>query len=357
MFHRVFHRLRLMFGIRSKSLFVVLYLAGVALIFYIGLYSASIVIVDNTFCGCTNTCINKTPITENKDNLLQFKVSNRLNPEVKRTKVFLLIIILTGPSNIERRNAMRFTWLNATRLTSVSKRFVIGIYDLDNKTKMSLQREQKMHGDMLFLQDLKDAYNKLTRKLLSALLWINENVESSFVMKVDDDTFANLLVIEQELKTKYYGIDNLYWGFHRGSASVKKSGPWAEPKWILCDRYLPYALGGGYILSMKLVEYIANISSFLVLYNSEDVSLGTWLSPIQLTRVHDPRFDTESMSRGCKNAHIVSHKQSIKDMYDKFNMLKNHGKLCMKEEFIRMSFIYSWNVPPSQCCERRKGIP
>lgn len=274
MFHQVFRRLCLMFAIRSKSFFVVSYLIGVALIFYIGLYSASNVIFDNTLCGCT--CINKTKITENENNLLQLKVNNRLNSKVERTKVFLLIIILTGPNNFERRKTMRLTWLNGTKLPSVNKRFVIGTSDLDNKTRMALQQEQKMHGDMLFLQDLKDAYNQLTRKLLSALLWINENVECFFVMKVDDDTFANLLVIEQELKTRYHGIDNLYWGFHRGNSRVKYSGPWAEPKWILCDRYLPYALGGGYILSMKLVKYIANISSLLVLYNSEDVSLGLY---------------------------------------------------------------------------------
>ena len=338
----MFRRCRLMFRHRSTSVFLLLYLFGVAFIFYIGIYSASTVVTEMPSRKCT--CINKTSRSQEANNN-------------KHTKTFLLIIVLTGPKNIRRRNAMRMTWLNVTKFPSVSRRFVIGMSDLDRTTRESLEHEQNVHGDMLFLPDFKDQYKQLTRKLLSALLWINENINCSFVMKVDDDSFARLGVIEAELKVKYDQVDNLYWGFHRGSSRVKYSGPWTEPNWILCDRYLPYALGGGYIISRKLVEYISNISSLLVLYNSEDVSLGAWLSPIQLTRVHDPRFDTEWQSRGCRNAHIVSHKQSIEDMYNKCKTLQKDGKLCMKEEFLRESFIYSWNVPPSQCCERKHGIP
>ena len=44
-------------------------------------------------------------------------------------------------------------------------------------------------------------------------------------------------------------LGRLYWGFFRGDAHVKHVGPWAEPKWYLSETYLPYAHGGGYILS------------------------------------------------------------------------------------------------------------
>lgn len=267
----MFRRLRVMVRTRSKTVGLMLYLFGIAIIYYIGLYSANTVVIEHS-CRCT-PCMNKTSKSDDPD--------GGITSKNKRTKTFLLIIVLTGPKNIERRNAIRSTWLNVAKFPSVSARFVIGTSDLDSDTRASVEQEQSLHGDMLFLHKLKDAYNHLTRKLLSALLWINENIDCSFVMKVDDDTFVRLDVIEQELKTKYHGVDNLYWGFHRGSSRVKYSGPWAEPKWILCDRYLPYALGGGYIVSMKLVQYISNISSLLVLYNSEDVSLGLYFMVYQ----------------------------------------------------------------------------
>jgi galactosylxylosylprotein 3-beta-galactosyltransferase len=47
----------------------------------------------------------------------------------------------------------------------------------------------------------------------------------------------------------------------------------------------------------------------LMIWNSEDISVGAWLSPIQVNRVHSIRFDTEAKSRGCNNDYIVTHKQ------------------------------------------------
>lgn len=203
------------------------------------------------------------------------ELAEETNVKGRTMKTFLLVVVLTGPNNVKRRNAMRSTWLNVTRnFISVTQRFVVGVAGIGNETRKLLEEEQNLNGDMLLLENFKDEYKQLTRKLLHALIWISQHVECSYVMKVDDDSFARLDIILSELKTKYHDVDNLYWGFHRGNSRVKYAGPWAEKKWILSDRYLPYALGGGYIISMKLAQYVANISSLVVLYNSEDVSLG-----------------------------------------------------------------------------------
>ena len=65
-------------------------------------------------------------------------------------------------------------------------------------------------------------------------------------------------------------------GFFNGNAPVFKRGPWKETKFLLCDRYLPYAAGGGYILSHDLVAFIASNSRYLQLYDNDDVSVGVW---------------------------------------------------------------------------------
>ena len=85
--------------------------------------------------------------------------------------------------------------------------------------------------------------------------------------------------------------------------------------------------------------------------------VGAWLAPLQVSRVHDYRFNTEYRSRGCNNQHIVSHKQSIDDMYQKHKQLQEAGKLCSQETHLRNSFVYNWAVPPSQCCKRVGRIP
>jgi galactosylxylosylprotein 3-beta-galactosyltransferase len=37
---------------------------------------------------------------------------------------------------------------------------------------------------------------------------------------------------------------------------VLTQGKWAEKNYRLCDRYIPYALGGGYILGGKLLREV-----------------------------------------------------------------------------------------------------
>lgn len=101
------------------------------------------------------------------------------------------------------------------------------------------------------------------------------------------------------------------------------------------------------------------IISFMLCKNIKllNLILGTWLAPLQVNRVHDYRFDTEYRSRGCNNLHIVSHKQSTSDMYQKHAQLKENGKLCLQETHLHNSFIYNWDLPPTQCCKRISGIP
>jgi hypothetical protein len=62
---------------------------------------------------------------------------------------------------------------------------------------------------------------------------------------------------------------------------------------MLCDLYLPYATGGGYLLGTQLVTYLAENAQLVDRFFNEDVSVGAWLAPLNVTRVHDTRFDTE----------------------------------------------------------------
>lgn len=69
-------------------------------------------------------------------------------------------------------------------------------------------------------------------------------------------------------------------------------------------------------------------------------------------RVHDPRFDTEYVSRGCLNDYIVTHKQNVEMMKQLQENLQATGKLCPREYKVKPSYIYNWDVLPSMCCLR-----
>lgn len=268
-------------------------------------------------------------------------------------KAFLVVIVISTPEKHEERDSIRETWLSQPPSNVLSK-FVIGTHNLNADISQSIQREYTTHGDLLLLQDLTDSYKNLTAKLIRSLQWVDQNVDYKFLLKTDDDSFVKLGLLVRELQQK--SDQRLYWGFFNGRAHVKKSGKWAEPDWFLCDRYVPYALGGGYVISSDLVHYISSNTEYLQQYLSEDVSLGTWLGPLKINRVHDERFDTEFVSRGCQNNYLITHKQSAASMRDLYNNLQMLGHMCKTETIKRESYIYNWNVLPSQCCARNDKI-
>lgn len=197
---------------------------------------------------------------------------------VQMIRCYVFLLILTSPKGVLRRKAMRETWLKyELDHFKVERRFVVGTKDLSSITTKELKEEQSKYSDILLLEDFKDSYFKLTEKLIRSLLWVDGNINAKFVMKLDDDTFVRLDKLLPSISKKE-SRKRTYWGFFRGNARIKRTGPWKEPGWFLSDHYIPYALGGGYIISMDLVKYIARNANYLSLYNSEDVSLGEFYS-------------------------------------------------------------------------------
>lgn len=212
-----------------------------------------------------------------KESFRQFGVKRNEQFISPSLHTFLFIMVLTAPNGKDRRDAMRKTWLSDLESldSPVIVKFIIGIKELSQDTMKNLEEENSLYNDILFLPELKDAYKELPSKVLQTFEWIDQNVNSSYILKVDDDSFVRLDVVISELKSTH-STKRLYWGFFRGDAHVKYSGPWAEKNWHLCDRYLPYAQGGGYILSCDLVDFIARNADLLQKFNSEDVSVGEW---------------------------------------------------------------------------------
>lgn len=87
-------------------------------------------------------------------------------------------------------------------------------------------------------------------------------------------------------------------------------------------------------------------------YNSEDVSVGIWLAPVNnVLRIHDTRFDTEWTSRGCQNHYLISHNLSVNQIKQMYENIINKGNLCEAETTKRHHWLYNWTVPPSKCCK------
>ncbi|KAH9525070.1 UDP-Gal betaGal beta 1,3-galactosyltransferase, polypeptide 6 [Bulinus truncatus] len=276
--------------------------------------------------------------------------NNLLISSGKNTKASLLILIISGPDNKHEREAVRETWLKDISQFNIISKFVIGFASLDPEAKEEIRMEDSVYKDLIFLDNVKDSYQELTNKVLQAFIWAYENVDFQYLLKVDDDSYVTVSNLLSELQKK--PKEKLYWGFFDGRANVKTSGKWKESSWFLCDKYLPYARGGGYVLSADLVHFITFNHHLLQHYLSEDVSVGTWLAPLKINRHHDQRFDTEYISRGCMNTYLIMHKQPLTKLHELHNNLMTDGKLCKNEYILRASYEYNWSYPPSKCCIR-----
>ena len=265
----------------------------------------------------------------------------------------LLVMVLSSYGSEKRRDAIRQTWRNSyvEKGKQFPVTFVVGTLLLNSSATEQLVTENKKHNDLLLFHDHLDVYRNLTRKVLQMFIWVDHHMNYSYLLKIDDDSFARLDVIESELRERK-STKGLYWGYFVGNYKPNADGKWAEHNWFLSEKYLPYALGGGYVISADLVRRIVVNSDALTLYNSEDVSVGTWTSPFDIERKHDYRFQIEwQRALACDNRCIVVHRlRNAENIWEKHRNLTSIGVLCETESIIETYQCYRWNVTPSHCC-------
>ena len=173
---------------------------------------------------------------------------------------------------------------------------------LDGNTMDQLLKEAEEHKDIIILTDVTVSLQTLTKRTIKSFKFALEQFEFSYMLKCDDDTFVDVLRLASELQMRR-DRTRLYWGFMSGKNAVIRylPGAYKETEWSLCDLYMPYAFGGGYLLSRDLIQLLAQNEAHLKLYKCEDVAVGAWLAPYNIERRHDTRFDTEGRTRGCKS--------------------------------------------------------
>ena len=262
-----------------------------------------------------------------------------------------LLVVIVLSKHRERRDVIRETWKSTHYHQphyNVTVKFSLGTLGLNSTEVEELEAEEMEHHDLILLPHLNDTYTNLTRKVLYSLEWVDQHLEYSYLFKCDDDSFALLDRMAHEL-ANMSPDKGLFWGYFIGNAWPKFEGAWAEKNWFACDTYMPYAFGGGYVLSSNVVHGIIQIADILTLYKSEDVTMGAWTASFDIERKHDVRFDVMELSRGCSNNFIVIHKQSIEDMYNKHKLLLTKNVLCEKER-IWSQYIYNWEKKPTRCC-------
>ncbi|XP_002158003.1 beta-1,3-galactosyltransferase 5 [Hydra vulgaris] len=206
--------------------------------------------------------------------------------------VFLLIAVVSQPSNYERREQIRNSWANTYSedfdKLKVKKLFPNNkVYALSNVLKVvfivgvpkdhstsEIYKEAILKKDIVF-GSMEEDYKILVMKTRLALKWSYYNCQSSFFLKTDDDVFVNPVILIEWLKD--IPQNNLYTGWCNFNSPVVRD---KNNKWYVSveeyanPTYPPYCLGGGYLMSEDVLKSIINFSYGRSLFPMEDLYVG-----------------------------------------------------------------------------------
>eukprot|EP01026_Neomeris_dumetosa_P059757 TRINITY_DN5591_c0_g1_i1.p1 TRINITY_DN5591_c0_g1~~TRINITY_DN5591_c0_g1_i1.p1 ORF type:complete len:418 (+),score=41.99 TRINITY_DN5591_c0_g1_i1:256-1509(+) len=246
----------------------------------------------------------------NEDEAVQSKkLTSELVSDESKPFLFIFIGIISGRQNQEQRQAVRDSWSNDCQsLEAVKCQFILSNHSqslFNNQTKVndSLTLENEEYGDMVFL-NAEEGYTNLAYKTLELFQYVTKYYNVSFLLKTDDDAFVfpdrlyNYLL--KFCPSTVCPEERLFIGSERrGSEVVLKASDPHGDKWENYEfykhtgvgTYLPYMLGGGYILSGPVLDVLVYTyeKTGLIFTKMEDASVGLWLGGMDVRRIDDSR--------------------------------------------------------------------
>lgn len=204
-----------------------------------------------------------------------------------RTEYFVGVISTSGISRYdELRDLHRHTIPRWAESTLVHKFFVSS--DSSNSHKLCTQ-----NSDVVCL-NVPTGYHALLQKTFGAMRYAFQKYNFNFFLKVDDDTFSNYTQVTAALGNLRHKCPSCHYyvGDTRigGIATVNSNEKYyvgTYLKYTGVPQLLPFNAGPAYILSHSLVKYLVHTCERVGLYFSrlEDVTIGLWLLPLNVTLV------------------------------------------------------------------------
>ncbi|KAI6647351.1 hypothetical protein LOD99_12347 [Oopsacas minuta] len=244
-------------------------------------------------------------------------------------EMFLFIIILTAPSNFGTRQVIRTTWLkDVVKNPNIKYKFFAGTKNFSPRKKDYLSRETKRTKDIVIFEDFEEHYTRLTYKMLRIMKWVQQNTNAQYYLKVDDDSYLVVerlinILLKEDLPKNKFAMGRV----HKRPLNVAKTGKWADVNWILCEEYLSYPVGAGYLLTQDLMKFIAINSYRLGFHINEDTAIGAWLGGLNYTLLNDNRIIPYG-GEGCDNKVFILHKQSRVYLQRRYKMWIAKGTVC-----------------------------
>ncbi len=150
------------------------------------------------------------------------------NPTIcSHDNIHAIILVVTSPGNIIKRNILRTTWAKTDLLRKYPTRTVYIIGNSYNESiQDKLKQESERYGDIV-QADFKDSYHNLTLKVLVGIKWVLQYCkQAKFVLRVNEDMLIDTLILFDILEKEYRGIKRGIMGLKmfNANASIERGG-------------------------------------------------------------------------------------------------------------------------------------
>ncbi|KAI6648360.1 Beta-1,3-galactosyltransferase 6 [Oopsacas minuta] len=243
-------------------------------------------------------------------------------------KIFFMI--MSDPDSQQMRKTLRETWINQlNKNPNLGYKFIIGTGSLTGSKLVHLEIEERENKDVILLKDLVDNQLNITLKVLKSYVWAYKNVESEYLLKLQDDSY----VIPQNLLKQFqdYSIPKIQvilgkfmWKL---GVQLDEGERWGEPDWFLCpDSYLPFPRGEGYLVSWDIVEFIHTFADDFRMYRHDDITMGVWVCGLELKRIDSNGIVTDNS--GCDKEAFIFAGLQLSQISEKHHLWNDHMDIC-----------------------------
>ncbi|KAM5300593.1 beta-1,3-galactosyltransferase 9 [Ctenodactylus gundi] len=216
-------------------------------------------------------------------------------PEVCKDKnIFLLCLIFSSPGNATRRDLIRKTWGNVTRVQghSVLALFALGMPVLV-ATQKEIDKESHKNNDIIegiFL----DTSENQTLKIIAMTQWaVTFCPNALFILKVNEEVFVNLPSLVDYLLNLKEHLEDIYVGrvIHQDAPNRDPQSQEFVPLSKYPDKYYPdYCSGEGFIMSQDVARMMYVVFKEVHIIVPADVFVGICAKAIGLIPTHSSRF-------------------------------------------------------------------
>lgn len=190
---------------------------------------------------------------------------------------FLIAMIITKADALHDRNRIRNTWAS-DKFSELKNFFIVGKQAVEGLNQL-IKDESETYHDIL-QADFLDSYRNLSIKTIVGMKYIEENCNTKFLLKIDDDIVANTPKIIDYLNSqlsKNKHMQNMFYcrSFHNAKVIRDTKNKWHLTKEEYKeDRFPTYCSGPAYILTGDLPKKLYENSKNTKLITMGDAYIG-----------------------------------------------------------------------------------